>query len=272
MSTLKKSLILGTSSVLALSGMASGVAVAAPLDGDLGVQSLLATEADDAAYAKTDIVTLDVVPGEFSYTQNEVASNSIISGIANSSKYLCNAQGHMVKDDSKLADNWSIMVKGKVKTPQSFTFQKLIESEAGQHLVMNCTCMGNPVDGRASANAEVTGIPVSVFLQETGIAEGANTIVFTSADGYEVALPLQYVMQRYCPIVFDINGAPIAEVIGGSNQLWLGATSANYFARDIVSMTLEERQTPPPSPSSDEARSAYQNLPNVGVLLGGEIR
>lgn len=61
------------------------------------------------------------------------------------------------------------------------------------------------------------------------------------------------------------------EVVGGTNQLWLGATSANYFARDIVSIALEERETPPSSPSSDEARAAYQNLPNVGVLLGGEI-
>lgn len=59
-----------------------------------------------------------------------------------------------------------------------------------------------------------------------------------------------YVTERYCPIVFDINGEPIPEVIGGSNQLWLGATSANYFARDIVSIALEERETPAPSPSS----------------------
>jgi len=60
--------------------------------------------------------------------------------------------------------------------------------------------------------------------------------------------------------------------MGGSNQLWLGSTSANYFARDIVAITLEERQTPPPSPSSDEARAAYANLPNVGVSFGGDIQ
>ena len=60
--------------------------------------------------------------------------------------------------------------------------------------------------------------------------------------------------------------------MGGVNQLWLGSTAASYFARDIVSITLEERETPPPSPHSDEARAAYQNLPNVGVLLGWEVR
>ena len=101
--------------------------------------------------------------------------------------------------------------------------------------------------------------------------ENANTIVFTSADGYEVALPLSYVQMRYCPVVFDVNGAPLAESVGGTNQLWLGSTSANYFARDVVAITLEERETPPPSPTSDEAREAYANLPNVGVLLGGDV-
>lgn len=271
MSAIKKTLILGTSSILALGGVASGFAVAAQSDaGD--TQAPVSAETDASTYYKTDIVTLDVVPGEFTYTQNEVDGNEAIKAIADGSKYLCEGRSSTVIDESDVAADWAIEINGLVKDPQAFTFQQMVESDSVQQIIMGCTCMGNPVDGRSSANAEVTGIPLNAILQETGIEEGANTIVFTSADGYQVALPLDYVIQRYCPIVFDINGAPIAEVIGGANQLWLGATSANYFARDIVSITLEERMTPPPSPSSDAARDAYQNLPNVGVLLGGEIR
>ena len=102
--------------------------------------------------------------------------------------------------------------------------------------------------------------------------EGVNTMVLVSADGYEVALPYTYVVQRRSSIVFAVNGAPLAESVGGSNQLWLGSTPASYFARDIVEIRLEDRQTPPPSPSSAEARAAYQNLPNIGVLYGGKVR
>lgn len=69
----------------------------------------------------------------------------------------------------------------------------------------------------------------------------------------------------------DVNGSPIAESAGGTNQLWLGSTSARYFARDITGITLEKRQTPPPAPGSDEADDEYANLPNVGVYFGGEI-
>lgn len=269
MSTFKKTVLLGATSVLALSGMASGVAVAA-VPGD-DVPATPAAEAANTAYHKTDIVTVEAVPGLFAFTQDEVSSNDVIASIAKAAQFMCNSQGHLAKDDSTLPENWEIEFTGKVNTPQAFTMQEMSQSDAVKKMTMACTCAANPADGRDTANAEVTGIPVSVMLDEVGIAEGANTIVFTSADGYQVALPLWYVTERYCPIVFDINGEPIPEVIGGSNQLWLGATSANYFARDIVSIALEERETPPPSPSSDEARAAYQNLPNVGVLLGGEI-
>lgn len=273
MSTLKKTLVLGTSSALALAGMTSGVAVAAPVDdAQVNGATPLAQE-DNNTYLKTDIVTLNVVQGDFAFTQTEVSPNAVIAAVADASKYLCNSKGHMAKDDSVLTQDWQIEVRGAVENPGAFTFADLASSEEVlQTLTMACTCMGNPTDGRATANAEVTGFPVSAILQKVGVAENANTIVFSSADGYEIALPLKYVANRYCPIVFDINGAPIAEVVGGTNQLWLGATSANYFARDIVGITLEERQTPPPSPSSDEAREAYQNLPNIGILFGGEVR
>lgn len=269
MSTLKKTVLLGTTSVLALGGMTAGVAQAAE-PADVAADPV-AAETHDGAYYKTDIVTLEAVPGAFDFVQNELSPNEVLANIAKSAKFLCNSQGHLAKDDSVLDEDWEIAVSGKVGSPQSFTMQEMASSEAAKKTTMACTCMGNPTDGRATANAEVTGLPVSVILDEVGVAPEANTIVFTSADGYQVALPLWYVAERYCPIVFDINGEPIPEVIGGTNQLWLGATSANYFARDIVSITLEERQTPPPSPASDEAREAYQNLPNIGVLLGGEI-
>lgn len=272
MGALRKTALLGASSALALAGMTSGVAAAEPVQvaPDPAVDPV-AQVANDAYY-RTDIVTTDVVAGDFAFSQNEVSSNSVIAGIGKSASYMCNSLGHLVKDDSKLPEDWTVRVQGAVTQNVEMTFAEMAESDAVQRLIMACTCMANPTDGRATANAEVTGIPVRSLLEESGIREGANTIVFASADGYEAALPLSYVLQRYCPIVFDVNGAPLAESVGGTNQLWLGATSANYFVRDVTTITLEERQTPPPSPSSAEAREAYQNLPNVGVLYGGEVR
>ena len=151
------------------------------------------------------------------------------------------------------------------------TIAELQEDPAAQTVLMGCSCAGNPADGRATVNAEVTGVSVKALIQKAGRTLDANTVVFTSADGYEVALPLDYVVNRYCPIVFDVAGSPIAESVGGANQLWLGSTSARYFARNIVSITVEARDVVPAAPGTDAADDDYANLPNIGVDFGGEV-
>ncbi len=264
MSTLKKTLVVGTSSVLALAGVGGGIAVAAPSLGAQQDAPEAASQTEASAYEKTDIVTLDVVEGQFAYSQSETSSNEDIQKNIGASQYLCGARP-TGEASAVSAEDWQIAIGGAVANPYTATYGELVQTDEVQSLLMGCACAGNPADGK------VTGISVLTMIGMAQPDENANTIVFTSADGYEVALPLSYVQMRYCPVVFDVNGAPLAESVGGTNQLWLGSTSANYFARDVVAITLEERETPPPSPTSDEAREAYANLPNVGVLLGGDV-
>ena len=70
MSTLKKTLVVGTSSVLALAGVGGGIAVAAPSLGAQQDAPEAASQTEASAYEKTDIVTLDVVEGQFAYSQS----------------------------------------------------------------------------------------------------------------------------------------------------------------------------------------------------------
>ena len=71
--------------------------------------------------------------------------------------------------------------------------------------------------------------------------------------------------------LFGVNDSPIARTVGGANQLWLGSTSARYFAKNIVSITVETRDEAPAAPGSEEAGDTYANLPNVGVFFGGDV-
>ena len=130
--------------------------------------------------------------------------------------------------------------------------------------VMGCTCSGNPADGRTSANAEVGGFQLAALINEADPLEGANTITFTSADGYEVALPLKYVTQRYCLVVTTVNGEDAAQAIGCANQLWLGSTAARAYARDVVAISITKEAEPPAAPGA----SPDANVPNVGVTKG----
>ena len=269
MNNVKKTLVLGTSSVLALSGIGGGVAMAMTQPDDQ--REVAAATQIEEKNANEDIVRLTSVRGTFSFDQTSVSSiQDIKKNLGEASKYLCGARP-TTSDYAVSAEDWKIEVNGAVANPVYATFGELVQTDEVQSLLMGCACAGNPADGRASANAEVSGVSVLTLLRMAGPSADANTVVFASADGYEVALPLSYIQKRYGPLVFDVNGAPLAEAMGGTNQLWLGSTAANYFARDVVSITLEERETPPPSPNSDEAREVYANLPNIGVLLGGDV-
>lgn len=271
-----------------LTGIAASAAVLATVGA--GTVAMNATE----AFASTEATPLSVsganvvrtaenavrapqVAGTFSFIQGEVTPlDAIARGMGQAPRYLCGATvetsdlGVLAGDE---LDSWTISVGGAVEHPFDATIREMID-EATETVVLGCSCAGNPADGLASVNAEVTGVPVATLIGHAVPVEGANTIVFASADGYEVALPLWYVEQHYCPIVFDVNGSPIVESMGGTNQLWLGSTSARYFARDVVSITLEARAEAdvPAAPGSGEEGDAAANLPNVGVYFGGEVR
>lgn len=269
-SSLKKTIALGATTLLAAGAALPAVAATAEQGGAPETASALEAAADDAR-GQTAVVYLSEVSGTLSFTQEEVASNEEIGKyLGDASRYLCGSEA--INREGTAAEDWAIRVGGAVDNPLEVTYGQLATSDEIKSIVMGCACAGNPVDGRAAVNAAVTGVPLGVILEQAQPAPGANTIVFTSDDGYAVALPLDYVATHLGMLVFDVNGAPLANSIGGTNQLWMGGTSANYFARDIESITIEARDKAPLSPTSDEARAAYQNLPSIGILYGGDVR
>lgn len=270
MSVTPKAVAAGTASALVLTAGIAGAAVMADAS-----QAVAAPAAQVSAHEQvtTDRVASPEVVGVFSFAQDEVSANDEIArNLAEGSRYLCGARASET-NGVEMAENWVLTVGGAVSNGFSATVQEIAQTDAVQSVIMGCSCLGNPADGRATANALVTGISAMVLVEMAQPSEAANTVVFTSSDGYEVALPLSYLRSHYCPIVFDVNGSRLEQSVGGTNQLWLGSTPASYFVRDVTSVRIEERDVVPASPTSDEARAEYAaNLPNVGVLLGGEVQ
>lgn len=273
-----KVLAAGMGSALMVAGAVQGIALtqesAAQVEGALGQTGAQVVDEAEAQTVDSQLVQEDEVMGTFGYTQEEISSNDwLVKHIGESSKYLCGSQTVAVGGESDTADaaDWVLEVTGEVANPYQATIGELAESDTVQSVLMGCSCAGNPTDGLSVANAMVEGIPTILLLSMAQPDEGVNTIVFTSADGYELALPYSYVTSRYCPLVFNVNGSALIESVGGTNQLWLGSTPGNYFARDVVSIRLETRDEAPADPTSDEARAAYENLPNIGVKFGGEV-
>ena len=270
----KMAVAAGAGVALIAAGAAGSLTFAAAQTVDAQTGAAACAQEVSATQVKTaNCVTVDKVEGSFAFTQTEVAGNEYLTqNFAEGSKYLCGAKG--ATSEQAQAQDWVLTVEGAVENGYAATIDELAESPAVQNVIMGCSCLGNPADGRAAANALVNGVSALVLVQMANPSADANTVVFTSDDGYQVALPLAYLESHYCPIVFDVNGSPIADSMGGANQLWLGSTPASYFIRNVSSITLEARDAEdvPASPSSDEARAEYAaNLPNVGVLLGGQV-
>lgn len=207
------------------------------------------------------------VQGVFAWNQDAITDNATLAkDLYQSPAYLCGAQGDvdasLAAEAGKPAAIDFIEVTGDVEN--AFTASVAdFKQKAPMRKIMGCTCFGNPADGRASANADVAGFRLSALVEEASPIEGANTITFTSRDGYQVALPLQYVLQRYSLIVTTVNGEAAADAVGCANQLWLGGTSARSFARDVVSISITRETEPPAAPGSGTGAA-----PNVGIMEG----
>lgn len=211
------------------------------------------------------------VAGVFSYDQTSVASTQAIAqALGKASRHLCGSSfpaAVLGSNERASLDEWEIAIRGDVEHEMVASLGSLAEKSSAS-ITMGCSCAGNPADGQASVNADVAGVALKTILDEVHPCETANTITFTSADGYEVSLPLRYVMQRYCLLAFSLNGEPLADSIGSANQIWLGSTSAKYFAKDIVSIELESCETPALAPGGEAGDRQGANLPNVGVASG----
>ena len=213
------------------------------------------------------------VEGTFSFTQGQVTPTAQIARtLGGADKVLCGASTEALPSNQQVvsdAADWQITVDGDgVQSSLTATIGDLAQTGT-QSTVMGCSCAGNPADGRATANAAVTGVSVSQLLETAGgVTNEANAITFVSSDGYEVTLPLTYVLQRASMIVYQLNGEPLSASVGGTNQLWLGSTSARYFASDVVEVRVTCEDEVPAIPGSPASGDHASNVPNVGVTAG----
>lgn len=227
----------------------------------------------DPAAQETDAsrshATIESIQGAFAWDQGVSADNKTLAKVLyKSSAYLCGTldnqvYAHTGESASSPAKIRFINVTGDVENSFTASVDEFSE-KAPIKKIMGCTCSGNPADGRASANAEVSGFLLSALVEAAAPENDVNAITFTSRDGYKVSLPYAYVMQRYSIIVTNVNGEEAAGAIGCSNQLWLGSTSARSFARDIVEISITSEKNPPAAPGANE----QANLPNVGITEG----
>ena len=92
-----------------------------------------------------------------------------------------------------------------------------------------------------------------------------NTVTFTAADGRELALPLDALVERGAIVASKVTGDDVLSVMGAVNQLWVPRLPAKYYVRDIVGIRFTREEDPPTfDPFACDGHD-FTNRPNVSV-------
>jgi DMSO/TMAO reductase YedYZ molybdopterin-dependent catalytic subunit len=155
-------------------------------------------------------------------------------------------------------DAWRLRIGGTVRRPLELSMRDLTARATATRTV-TLECAGNgralleprPVSQpwllEAVGNARWTGVPLRGVLEEAGVEDGADEVVFTGLDhgiegeveqDYERSLPLDEAMREDVLLAFEMNGQPLPPQHGFPLRLvvpgWYGMTHVKWLSRITV--------------------------------------
>ena len=168
------------------------------------------------------------------------------------------------------SEDYFVNVKGTVKKAYSLNLDQIKAREAKEEN-MKCSCLS----GMAIAQAGVKGVKVSDILEMAEIEEGTNTVTFKSADGYGLAMPLQYVLDKEALLVYEIGGTELTAENGGQLQVWMPDTVAKYFTRQVTEIELTAEAEAPEVLAPEKTHQVsivnrFRDSFKVGDMIGFE--
>ena len=220
----------------ALAGALSVAAIAA--------QPATAVAAETAAVTAVDsreesFSAVRNVQGKFHFHQNVFTpADEVFNLFGTVATAACAKPGFAMNAVEK--EEYYVNVKGTVKKAYSLTLDE-VKAKGLKEEPMKCSCAG----GMALATAMVTGVPVSKLLQMADLEDGTNAITFKSADGYGIAMPLQYVLDKEALLVYKVGEKELDPANGGYLQVWMPDTVAKYFTRQVTEIELARMETLP---------------------------
>ena len=209
------------------------------------------------------------VQGDFHFHQDELTpSDEVFSLFGTVATAACAKPGFAF--EGVASEDYYVNIKGAVKKAYSLTLDQIKEREA-QEQTMKCSCQS----GMALATSSVIGAKVSDILEAAEVLEEANTITFKSADGYGLAMPLKYVLDKEALLVYKIGGTELTAENGGQLQVWMPETVAKYFTRQVTEIELsveaEEAEVIQPEQTHQVSIvNRFDNAFKVGDMIGFE--
>lgn len=253
--TMKKALSGAMSTAMFAAAGMSQVAVVAE---EAAIEQSIAVEVKQAEAVKTDAV--ENVKGEFEFCQEIITpTDDLFSVFGTVVTGMCAKPAFVTENGNA---DFYVNVKGKIA--KAYTVN--LKEENTDSRVLLCSC----ATGAATANVEITGVKLADVLTYAQLEEGVNTVTVKGSDGYGMALPLSYALEKEAVIVYKING----EAVPSGTQFWVPETVAKYFTRDVVEIELTtEAEVPEVEQRAEELRAevAFLNHADGGEFQVGEV-
>ena len=207
----------------------SGLTGAACLLSSMAVaeEAVTVTERAVESYAK-----VANVKGEFAFAQDTLTPpDEVFNLFGTAATYACAKPGFALNQSTR--EEHYINVGGKVKKNFTISAEQLAKMES-QKRDLVCTCAMSP----SAAMASVRGVRVADLLAMADVEADANTITMKDAQGYGLAMPLDYVIEKDALLVYEIGDLPLETADGTQVQVWMPDTVAKYFTRQITEIEL----------------------------------
>jgi DMSO/TMAO reductase YedYZ molybdopterin-dependent catalytic subunit len=105
-------------------------------------------------------------------------------------------------------DTYKLEISGLVDTPVELTYEDVLQLDAYERkITLYC------VEGW-NATILWKGVLIEDILDQAGIGEEANTVIFHSVDGYTTSLPLETVISNQLILAYNANDLPLPDEMG----------------------------------------------------------
>lgn len=131
-------------------------------------------------------------------------------------------------------DTWSLTVHGKVNNTLTFDKNSLLQLPTADEYA-TLECVSNTIYPPAGliSNAKWTGVPLATLLKQAGLQSDSNYLIFRSADGYSVGVPIARALEAGALLAYKMNdvslppehGFPLRAIVPGiygmMNAKWI---------------------------------------------------
>jgi DMSO/TMAO reductase YedYZ molybdopterin-dependent catalytic subunit len=105
-------------------------------------------------------------------------------------------------------DTWTLNLHGKVNNAQTLDKNSLLQlATVDEYATLECVSNTIYPPGGLISNAKWTGVPLATLLKQAGLLTDSKYVIFRSADGYTVGIPIDRALEAGALLAYKMNDA-----------------------------------------------------------------